>query len=67
MAGGTECFVTGVAECFVPGSAECFVPGGTEHFMGTSLVVLSACHHHILHVLLHSCKWGNKVPMNISQ
>ena len=66
MTGGAECFVAEGIECFVTGVAECSVPGGTEHFVGTSLVVLSACCcPNLPHVLLHSCKWGNAVPMNI--
>ena len=67
MTGSAECFVAKGIECFVAGVAECSVSGGTECFLGTSLVVLSTFHHpNLPDVLLHSCKWGNAVPMNIS-
>ena len=53
--------MTGGAECFVTGDLECFVD--TDF-----LVVLSACHcsNLPLCVPLHSCKWGNVVPLSIS-
>ena len=36
-------------------------------FCGTSLVVLSSCHHpNLPYVPLHSCKWGNAVLISIS-
>ena len=48
------------------GAAECFVVGGAECFVGTSLVVLSSCHHpNLPRVPLHSCKGGNVIPVNI--
>ena len=57
VAGGAECFVTGVTKYFVAEAAEC---------LGVFMFVLSACHHpNLPHVPLHSFKWGNGVPMNI--
>ena len=65
VAGGAECFAAGDAEHCVTGGAECFVAGVTECFVGTFLVVLFACcHPNLPHVLLHSSKWGNEIPMS---
>ena len=54
----------GGTDCSVAGSTEGFVAGGTEYF-GDTFSVGSAYHHPSpLHVLPHSCKWGNVVPMS---
>ena len=53
VAGGAECSAAGCAESFVIQDADCSVAGGNEYPSP-------------LHVLPHSCKWGNAAPMSIS-
>ena len=64
VARDAESFVTQDADCSVAGGAEGSVAGGTEYFGGTFLVGSAYCHPSPLHVLPHSYKWGNAVPMS---
>ena len=68
MTEDTPCFVAGDAESFVIGGAGCFVAGGTTCFVGTDFLAVpsTCCHPNLPCVPLHSCKWGNVIPMNIS-
>ena len=61
---GAEHSVVGSAESFVTQDADCSVAGDAECFGGAFLVGSAYCHPSPLHVLPHSCKWGNVVPMS---
>ena len=69
VAGGTEHFAAGGADSFVTQAADCSVARGTEwgaeYFRDVFWVGSTHYHPSLLHVLPHSYKWGNTVPMSI--
>ena len=63
---GPESFVTQDTYCFVVGGTEWSVAGAVEYFGGIFLFGPAYHCSSPLHVLPHSFKWGNAVPMSIS-